>query len=290
MGRRLSWLLLGVTLAVACVGETTHDEASRAPSLEVVDATTWSTNVATARAAGYTMLLGVDDIRVLAARPLTTDAHDLSFVPMRLALTTASGVRELGAGSWIDAALVPSTGDVLMVDQTRTLFVWSRGALTKLDDAVVPGLATSPDGRRAAYAKGDMPELDIVEVDLDTRMTRVVAANDGPEHAPCYANDTGRLAWIAYPQGRPAMLATNGRNAPSVVVPRLDVVPDGHHAPIWSGHVFVLSGPESVQAVAEQTGEVLLDLAGAGATDHPRVGAVIERADGRWLTPRGAAR
>lgn len=277
MPRRPPWQLLALSAISACTGEPDrHTDPQRAPELALgaeASRVELAASVATRR--GRELLLDVDATRALSATPGDARAPALAFVPLRVVLSIGDDERTL-AESALDARLVPRSDAVLLLAGDRTLWRWTPAGATPLDDQVVPGLAVSPDGRRAAYAKGQLPELDVWELELDGGEPRAAASGDGPEHAPTYSADGARLAWIDYRTGGPALVSSG-----TTILPQVAVVPDGRRVPIWRDGWVLLHGQAGTVAVREGTGAPLLEL-GAATDVSSHDGGAVRAADGRW--------
>lgn len=286
MARRTHWHLLALSPLLACTGEADRPPPPAEASVTIgAESTRLEDAAKSARARGRELLLDVDSSRTLSASVGQPKAHELSFAPLRVTLTSGGAERSLGDAA-IDARLVPRSDAVLLLSSDRTLWRWTPQGVAPLDDGVVPGIAVSPDGRRVAYAKGDMPELDVWEVELDGGAPRQVTSADGPQHAPTYSADGRRLAWLEYRAGGPALVSAEGP-----ILPRVAVVPDGRRVPVWRDGWVLLHGTAGTVAAREGTGAALLTLPPGGDVALQEGVASVRRADGAWRTlEEGAAR
>lgn len=210
--------------------------------------------------------------------------------------------RAEASGSWtfdgiavFDARFVPGSQAVLVVTAQRELvLVPSRqGMPVHLDAQVHAPLSLSHDGRYAAYARGEIPDLEIVRFDLGRREQVAATREMAPAWCPALSADGSRLLFMSGATGFPELweMLSDGSVARRTDR-RLDPVPfpSGPTAPVWFQGVLAFENRDGVHLMSVDPPRHLRSVPGALPVAAGRSGAVIvqDGSEARWISLRSA--
>lgn len=195
-----------------------------------------------------------------------------------------------------DARFVPGSQAAVVITSGRELVLLSsrRALPALLDSQAHAPLSLSQDGRYLAYARGEIPDLEIVRYDL-VRKAQVGATHEmAPAWSPVLSEDGSRLLFVSGSTGYPelwelrddqsVLQRTDRRHAP---IP----FPSGPSAPIWNRGTIAFEDPSGVHVMSVDPPRLLRSLPGTLLVSGNRSGAFIVQDPGqrsRWVSFDGA--
>jgi len=98
-----------------------------------------------------------------------------------------------------------------ILDAGGKLWLWDvgSGAVSALAEGVFPGFAFSPDGRRLAFSAGQIPDLDLYVMTLDSREVVRLAHENGPATGPAFSPDGTEVAYVSSVGGYASIAAVS---------------------------------------------------------------------------------
>jgi hypothetical protein len=186
-----------------------------------------------------------------------------------------------------DIRLVPGSEAVVAITSRRELVVIAshRESPTPIDSQAHAPLSLSRDGRYVAFARGEIPDLEIVCYDL-VRKARVAATqNMAPAWSPVLSDDGSRLLFVSGSTGHPELWELRDDQS---VVQRTDRMrdpvpfPSGPSAPIWNRDGIVFEDPDGVHLLSLDPPKLLRSLPGSLPIVMSRSrGFVVQDPEGR---------
>ncbi len=190
----------------------------------------------------------------------------------------------------LDARLVPRAGGALVITQARTL-TWLSSQESKpreLDSQVVAPLSLSADGRFVAYARGEIPDLEIVRFDLEHQAVDSVTQGMAPAWSPALSEDGSRLIFVSGVRGYPDFWEMRQDQVVRLSDRQVNPVPfpSGPSAPILTESTLTFEDAERIHVVALKPLRLLRSVRGTLPVAAPRRDALLLQdpagADARW--------
>jgi hypothetical protein len=196
-----------------------------------------------------------------------------------------------------DARLVPGSQAALVITTGRDLVLLParRGLPARLDSQVHPPLSLSQDGRYLAYARGEIPDLEIARYDLAHRTPAGGTQSMAPAWSPVLSEDGSRLLFVSGSTGYPEIWELHDD---LTVVQRTDrrrepvPFPAGPSAPLWNDGTIAFEDPDGVHVMSVDPPRLQRSLPGALPVLVSRSRAFIVQDPGgqspRWVAFDGA--
>lgn len=193
-----------------------------------------------------------------------------------------------------DAHLLPGGGALIVTDDGTLSILADPGptsvAIPVDRDVTVP-LSVTSDGRFAAYARGEAPDLQVVRLDIAHRTTQVLSPALEPAWCPAISADGEAVVFVASVGGFPELhrveVRTGAHSRWSVGGTKrsgVALVPNGPSAPVLLDDVLVFETDDGLVALARD-GSTLASVVGARALAYvPEAGVFLAHA-----TPEGGA-
>ena len=198
---------------------------------------------------------------------------------------------EFAGQTVLDARLVPGTGGALVITKARKLF-WlasPEARPSELDSQVNAPLSLSADGRFVAYARGEIPDLEIVRFGLEHRAVDAVTEGMAPAWSPALSEDGSRLIFVSGARGYPDFWEMSRAGQVARISDRqIDPLPfpSGPSAPIWIANALTFEDAERVHVVALGPLRLLRSMPGSLPVAAPHRNALLlqgrAEADSRW--------
>lgn len=265
MGRHDGWRLGAWTAAMLA---SVVAACSRAPQDDDTPVTTAAARALTDEAAlARSLAARGDDELVLDAR---TDGTVLLArvdpAPPRADPIRTLRVRRLAGGRptpWSgdglalqDARLLPDGGAlVLTTDGTLWSLATPAGTLQPLDRGVVAPLGVTPDGRRAAYVRGELPDYEVVRLEVATGRIEAPAPTFTAAWCPAPTPDGRGVTFASSVSGYPELYRLDdGQARPRRLTSRREAarpppLPTGPTAPVWLGELLLFEDGTGLQLV-----------------------------------------
>ncbi len=166
-----------------------------------------------------------------------------------------------------DARLVPGSQAALVVTSGRDLVLLPTrdGSPARLDFQVHPPLSLSQNGQFVAYARGEVPDLEIVRYDLQRRVPAGTTRSMAPAWSPVLSEDGLRLLFVSGSTGYPELWElTSDKSAVQRTDRRREPIPfpAGPSAPLWNEDTIAFEDPDGVHVMAVDPPRLLRSVPG----------------------------
>jgi hypothetical protein len=141
----------------------------------------------------------------------------------------------------------------------------SRALPTHLDAQVHAPLSLSADGRFVAYARGEIPDLEIVRYDLARRAEVSCTHGMAPAWSPALSEDGAAVLFVSGASGSAELYAWRGDGRTVQLSERKRYplpFPTGPSAPVWSGGTLAFEDHEGVHLLSLEPLRVVRSIPG----------------------------
>ncbi|MCL2823900.1 MAG: hypothetical protein FWD57_07915 [Polyangiaceae bacterium] len=169
-----------------------------------------------------------------------------------------------------DAQLVPGSKATVVITSERNIFLL-QDRLTiplKLDSQAYAPVSISRNGRYIAYARGEMPDLEIVRFDIHNLARVDVTENMAPTWNPVLSEDGSRLIFVSGSTGFPELWELRddeNQSGPRQITNRETnpiPFPTGPSTPIWNKGFIAFEDTEGVHVLSIEPPQLLRSMPG----------------------------
>jgi len=168
----------------------------------------------------------------------------------------------------LDARLIPGSQAAVVITSARQLVLLEnrRAMPVHLDSNAHAPLAVSQDGRFLAYARGEIPDLEVVRYDLRRNASSSSSHHMAPAWCPALSPDGSRLVFVSGASGFPELYQLREDDSVVQLTDRKhDPIPfpSGPTAPVWINGSIAFGDADAVHVLALDPPRILHSIPGA---------------------------